>query len=361
MGTQKKFMHTDQCFSDIASREISSGSRPARRTWTKLREAKAIGSICTPDAIDTSNIKEIALRRHLPSMKALQAFEAASRYLNFTRAGLELNLTQTAVSHQIRNLEETLGAKLFNRGGVGLSLTPAGENYLAVVRLVISEISLATDRASDEAREDVLTIGCLGTFQIKVLLPAIEQFRDIHPAISIRLKTLVPNAAPARPDYDVAIQYGVGNWHGVFAYKLSDEEVFPVCSPLLLEREPGLSDPADLQHQTIIRTRSPLLVRDDWPFWMEAAGIGGVTFTREINCDLLYPAFQAAIEGLGVVMGRSAAVTQDIRQGKLVEPFSIRISSPSAYYMLVPHGRETENKVIAFRDWFLDYMQKSTG
>ena len=301
------------------------------------------------------------MRKHLPSMKAMQAFEAASRYLNFTRAGLELNLTQTAVSHQIRNLEETLGARLFNREGGGLSLTPVGKNYLAAVRLVISEISLATDRASDEAREDVLTIGCLGTFQIKVLLPAIELFRNKHPDISIRFKTLVPTATPPRPDYDLAIQYGVGNWSGVTAHKLNEEVVFPVCSPLLLEREPALRNLRDLEHQTIIRTGSPLLVRDDWPFWLEAAGIGGLTFTKEISCDLLYPGFQAAIEGLGVVMGRSIMVAQDIRQGKLVEPFDIRISSPSAYYLLVPHGRETETKVMAFREWFLDYMQQLAG
>ncbi len=289
-------------------------------------------------------------------MKALQAFEAASRHLNFTRAAVELNLTQTAISHQIRTLEDVLGVRLFDREGAGLALTPSGENYLASVRLVISEISLATDRASHESREDVLTIGCLGTFQIKVLLPAIQQFRIIHPDMSIRLKTLIPNAPPSRPDYDLAVQYGVGGWNGVFAHKLGEEEVFPVCSPRLLEGEPRLRDPGDLAHHTIIRTGSPLLLRDDWPFWLEAAGIGGMAFRDEINCDLLYPAFQAAIEGLGVVMGRSAVVALDIERGNLVAPFDIRIASPSAYYLLVPQGKEAEGKVIAFRDWFLTYM-----
>ncbi len=289
-------------------------------------------------------------------MKALQAFEAAARHLSFTRAAVELNLTQTAISHQIRNLEETLGVKLFARGTGKLHLTQAGESYAAAVRLVISEISLATDRASYEQRDDTLTIACLGTFQIKSLLPNIEDFRTRYPDLKLRFKTLVPNAPPTRPDYDVAIQYGVGDWAGAIAYKLGDEEVFPVCSPALLERGPPLREPADLQYHVVVRTGSPLLVRDDWPFWLEQAGVPDLRFAGEISCDLLYPAFHAALEGLGVVMGRSAVVRHDMDQGRLIEPFDIRVTSPSAYYLLIPHGREGLPKVVAFRAWALEWL-----
>nr|WP_281394880.1 transcriptional regulator GcvA [Xanthobacter tagetidis] len=292
----------------------------------------------------------------MPSMRALQAFEAAARHLNFTRAAVELNLTQTAISHQIRNLEETLDIQLFSRDGGRLRLTAAGEQYVAAARLVISEISLATDRASHEQRDDTLTIGCLGTFEIKSLLPHISEFQEKHPDLSLRFKTIIPNAPPARPDYDVSIQYGVGDWPGMTAYKLGEEEVFPVCSPRLLEKDPDLTAPADLARHTIIRTGSPLLVRDDWPFWLDRAGVPGLAFAREITCDLLYPAFQAAIEGLGIVMGRSAVVRHDISRGLLVEPFSIRLHSPSAYYLVVPQARENLAKVEVFRDWVLNAL-----
>ncbi len=289
-------------------------------------------------------------------MKALQAFEAAARHLNFTRAAVELNLTQTAISHQIRNLEDLLGVELFVREAGRLHLTEAGENFAASARHVIGEISLATDRANYEQRDDTLTVGCLGTFQIKSLMPSLGHFRSLFPDLILRLKTLVPNAPGIRQEYDIAIQYGVGDWPGNFAYKLGDEQVFPVCSPALLREGPPLRTPADLEHHTIIRTGSPLLVRDDWPFWLQKAGVPGLSFAHELTCDLLYPAFHGAIEGLGIVMGRSAVVRHDLLRGNLVEPFGIRIQSPSAYYLVIPQGRETLPKVAAFRDWALRHL-----
>jgi LysR family glycine cleavage system transcriptional activator len=290
-------------------------------------------------------------------MRALQAFEAAARHLNFTRAAVELNLTQTAISHQIRNLEETLGVQLFVREGGRIHLTQAGENFAASTRQVIGEISLATDRANYEQRDDTLTVACLGTFEIKSLLPSISAFMALHPDVTLRFKTLVPNTQMPRQDYDVAIQYGVGDWPGMIAHKLGEEEVFPVCSPALIERGPPLREPGDLAGHTVIRTGSPLLVRDDWPFWLQKAGVPGLSFAHELSCDLLYPAFHAAIEGLGIVMGRSAVVRHDILRGNLVEPFNVRVHSPSSYYLLVPHGREDLPKVAAFRRWALQHLQ----
>lgn len=303
-----------------------------------------------------------SVRKHLPSMRALQAFEAAARHLNFTRAAVELNLTQTAISHQIRNLEEMLEVQLFSRESGVLRLTPAGVQYVASARLVISEISLATDQVSHEQRNDVLTIGCLSTFEIKSLLPHVGLFHERHPDLTLRFKTIIPNLASVRPDCDVSIQYGLGDWPDMIAHKLGEEEVFPVCSPRLLERGPPLKDPADLEQYPIIRTTgSPLLVRDDWPFWLDRAGVPNLVFRREVACDLLYPAVQAAVEGLGIVMGRSAVVRHDISRGALVEPFRIRLLSPQGYFLLVPLGRENLSKVDAFRTWVLqELVQKVT-
>lgn len=288
-------------------------------------------------------------------MKALQIFEAAARHLNFTNAAIELNLTQTAVSHQIRNLENMLDAQLFSRGA-GLQLTPAGEAYLPAAKVAIAVISEATERAQYSQRSDTLTIACLGTYLIKTLLPNIEDFRLRHPELSLCFKVLSANEPAAPRDYDVGVQYGVGQWTGVSAYPLGQDTVFPVCSPRLLDNGPRLKTPEDLQHHTIIRTRSPLLVRDDWPFWLDCAGVPKLTFSAEMTFDLLYPAFQAAIEGLGIVMGRTAVVRNDLAAGHLVEPFDVRIKSPAGYYVVVPAGREDLPKIIAFRNWAIEYL-----
>jgi LysR family transcriptional regulator, glycine cleavage system transcriptional activator len=289
-------------------------------------------------------------------MKALQILEASARHLNFTHAAIELNLTQTAVSHQIRNLELMLGAKLFHRGPQ-MRLTEQGEAYVTAARIAILAVSDATERVAFNRRDDTLTIGCLGTFLVKTLLPAIHDFRERHPEVTLRFKVLVPNAPPARPDYDVGIHYGVGEWSDMSAYRLGSERVFPVCSPRLIQSGFPLDTPEDLQRHTVIRTISPLLVRDDWPFWLERAGVPGLSFAGEMSFDLLNPAFQAAIEGLGIVMGRSEVVRNDLAAGRLVEPFTIRISSPATYYLLVPTGREDEPKILAFREWAMTRLK----
>lgn len=295
------------------------------------------------------------MSRNLPSMKALQILEASARHLNFTHAAIELNLTQTAVSHQIRNLEIMLGVQLFRRGAK-LQLTEQGESYVSAARIALLAVSDATERVAFNRRGDTLTIGCLGTFLVKTLLPGIHDFRRRHPDMTLRFKVLVPNAPPTRPDFDVGIQYGVGEWSDMAAYRLGDESVFPVCSPGLGDSGVPLRSPEDLRHHTVIRTSSPLLVRDDWPFWLERAGVSGLGFAGEMSFDLLNPAFQAAIEGLGIVMGRSAVVRGDLASGRLIEPFGIRIASPAAYYLLVPSGREDQPKIAAFREWAMERL-----
>ena len=292
-----------------------------------------------------------SLSKYLPSIRALQAFEAAARHLNFTRAAIELHLTQSAVSHRINDLEELLGVQLFWREGGKLRLTPAGEDYADTVRHIISDISLATERASFTQRQDTLTVACLTTFQSKGLLPKLQDFIQENRDLVLRFKTIDPKKNPGRPDFDVAIWYGVGDWQDVTVYKLGDETVFPVCSPALLEKGPPLRKPEDLQFHTIIRTGTPLLLRDDWPFWLQRAEVPDLEFAREMSFDLIHTAFQAAIEGLGVVMGRSVLVENDLRKGTLVEPFDIRLTSPASHYLVIPKGLETQPKVISFVEW----------
>lgn len=288
----------------------------------------------------------------LPSMIGLQAFEAVARHLSFTRAAIELNLTQSAVSHQIRNLEELIGFPLFERVGNEVRLTERGKEYLEPARTTLIDIQVATDRAKGRREDNELTIACLGTFGIKCLYPKLGHFAERHPEIRLRVRTIMPSQ-PMRPDdYDVSIQYGrEADWPGFATCRISSEQIFPVCNPTLCEGHYGLRRPSDLSRFTIIRTTSPWILRDDWPLWLRKAGVGDLRFRSEVNCDLLYPSFQAAIEGIGIALGRSAVVRSDIEQGRLVEPFSVRLPSAMGYHLVYPRHQATPMKITKFVAW----------
>jgi LysR family transcriptional regulator, glycine cleavage system transcriptional activator len=285
-------------------------------------------------------------------MMSLRAFEAAARHLSFTRAAIELNLTQTAISHQIKNLEDLLRVKLFVRNANMIALTEAGELYLRSVRSAIMEISAATDRATDQSDENMLTVQCLGLFAVKRLLPHLHDFRAQHPAISLKLRTIQTFENNFHHDFDVAIWHGSGDWAGMTAEKLAEEEVFPVCSPGLLADGPPLKVPQDLERHTIIRTTSTIL-RDEWPFWLETAKTSEMQFRSEITCDYMITSLQAAIDGLGVTLGRSGVVGPDLAAGRLVEPFAIRARSMFAYHVVWPARSSDMRKVQVFKNWLV--------
>ena len=289
---------------------------------------------------------------------SLRAFEAAARHQSFTRAAAELSLTQTAVSHQIKNLEDLLRVPLFTRERNAVRLTDAGHEYLHSVRAAIAQITAATDRAVDSNRGNVLTVASLTTFAVKCLIPHLQDFRRQHPDIQLRIGTVVSFELLQRHDYDVAIRYGSGDWRGFVSQKIAPEEVFPVCSPRLLKSGPALRRPSDLRHHTVIRISS-FALRDEWPIWLELAGIPDLEFADEIACDLLFPSIQAAVDGLGVVMGRTAVVAADMQAGTLVEPFSIRMPSTAGYHVVSPVERADNRMVAIFRDWVLSRLQVS--
>ncbi|MEH2492773.1 transcriptional regulator GcvA [Bradyrhizobium sp. AZCC 2230] len=293
------------------------------------------------------------MSNYLPSMTSLRVFEAAARHLSFSRAARELNLTQTAVSHQIKNLEALLGSKLFVREPGSLRLTDTAHDYLSTVRPLIVEISEATTRAMDRKKEGALYLGCTASFALKLLIPSLAHFRAKHPHIALRFGTIVSTESMKRADYDVSIRYGSGDWPGFESVKLSDEEIFPVCSPLLLKNGPPLKTPADLAKHTIIRTAFSYILRDDWPLWLVQANEPNLEFANEIVFDLLFPSVQAAIDGLGVVIGRTPMVLPDLASGQLVEPFSIRLPSELGMYLVSPKERAQLPQVRLFQKWAL--------
>jgi LysR family glycine cleavage system transcriptional activator len=285
----------------------------------------------------------------------LQAFAAVARHRSFTRAAVDLGVTQAAVTQHIKHLEELLGVQLFIRGNGGTTLTDAAVTYLGTIQPSLYDISLATERLIDQGTGDTVTIACLGGFAMKCLLPLLAAFRASHPAIGFHLRTMAQFDTAAPPDYDIAIWHGLGQWPGVAAERLFDEEIFPVCSPSLLERGPRLETPADLANHTVIRANSTIL-RDDWPFWLDAAGVAGTTFANEIACSYLLVSLQAAADGLGVAIGRTGLVEGDIAGGRLIEPFRQRLSTPTAYHVVTPLARTETPKTTVFRHWLLDRL-----
>ena len=195
----------------------------------------------------------------LPSITSLLSFESVVRNSSFTKAAIELNLTQTAISHQIKNLEDLLGDKLFVRAPNQLALTKVGEDYLHVSRDFIVNLSSATDRIINQQNKNILTIECLGMFAIKRLIPRLPEFRARYPKIKLQLKTMQVLQSSIKHNFDIGIWHGSGNWIGVDSVSLGKEEIFPVCSPDFMHNTFPMNKIEDLFKQTILRTVSPVV------------------------------------------------------------------------------------------------------
>ena len=290
------------------------------------------------------------MKRWLPSLNGLRAFEAAARHQSFTRAAEELNVTQTAVSHQIRTLEERLGLKLFDRRGRALRLTEAAKNYLPSVRSAFDELYDATERLIRRDGDTTLTVSTLTSFAAKWLVPRLGGFQDLHPEISIRITTSTAPVDFDRDDVDVAIRYGRGDWPGLRVDRLIREDIFPVCSPKLLDGPYPLGRPDDLASHTLLHVVG---FREDWQVWLTAAKVDGVDPSSGLKFDLIMNALQAAIDGLGVALGRTALVEGDLATGRLVAPFDISLPIEAAYYVVAPERTADRPKIEAFRDWLI--------
>src|SRR5712664_3773698 len=194
------------------------------------------------------------MNARLPSLNGLRAFEAAARHLSFTQAASELNVTQTAISHQIRRLEEELGIRLFVRKNRALSLTPEAREYLPGIRAAFNDLRLATDRLLRKGDDNVLTISTLASLAAKWLLPRLSSFQEVHPDIDVRITTSTGLVDFGSGDVDAAIRYGRGHWPGLRAEWLMADEMFPVCSPALLAGKKPLRRPEDLADHVLLRS-----------------------------------------------------------------------------------------------------------
>jgi LysR family transcriptional regulator, glycine cleavage system transcriptional activator len=292
----------------------------------------------------------------LPSLNGLRAFEAAARHLSFTNAAAELNVTQTAISHQIRRLEEELGIRLFVRQNRALALTPEARDYLPGVRAAFNDLRLATDRLLRKDDDKVLTVSTLASLAAKWLLPRLTDFQEQHPGIDVRITTSTSLVDFQRDNVDAAIRYGRGQWPGLRADWLMADELFPVCSPSLLRGDKPLRQPEDLRGYPLLHTSNAN--SDDWRLWLTAAGLpGDIARQPGITFDMIFMTIQAAIDGIGVAMGRTSYVQDDIAKGRLVVPFKIALPADAGFYLVAPEGRREPPKLAAFREWMIAATQ----
>jgi LysR family glycine cleavage system transcriptional activator len=292
----------------------------------------------------------------LPSLNGLRAFEAAARHLSFTVAASELNVTQTAISHQIRRLEEELGLRLFIRQNRALALTPEARDYLPGVRAAFNDLRLATDRLLRKDDGHVLTVSTLASLAAKWLLPRLSIFQESHPGIDVRITTSTSLVDFRAGDVDAAIRYGRGNWAGVRSDWLMADEMFPVCSPALLGGDRPLRCPEDLAHHTLLHSSGGY--DDDWRLWLTAAGLpANISKQPGLSFDLILLTVQAAIDGSGVAMGRTSYVEADIAKRRLVVPFKIALPVDAGFYLVSPEAKADPPKLAAFRQWLKASVQ----
>jgi LysR family glycine cleavage system transcriptional activator len=288
--------------------------------------------------------------RRLPPLSALRAFEAAAHHLSFTRAAADLHVTQTAISHQIRGLEELLGVKLFRRRPRGLVLTEEAQRYLPAVRDAFDRIDAATSELVAGRAGGPVTTSVLPSFAAKWLVPRLGRFRTAHPEIDLRISTSQHLVDFAREDVDVGIRMGRGHYPGLRVDRLFGEVLTPVCSPALLEASQPLRQPADLRHH--------VLLHDDddytgWQLWLELAGVEGIDARRGPIFTDSSIVVQAAAEGQGMALGRAALAAGDIAAGRLVRPFDVTMPHDLAYYLVCPEAAAERPRIAAFRAWLL--------
>ena len=290
------------------------------------------------------------MTRRIPPLTALRAFEAAGRYLSFTKAADELHVTQAAVSHQVKSLEEHLGLRLFRRLNRTLLLTDAGQLYLPPLTDAFECIDRATHRLRRQLGRARLTVSVLPSFAAGWLVPRLGRFRQRCPDVDLRIDPTATLTDFRRGDVDLGIRYGRGRYPGLRADWLMREEFYPVCSPRLLEGPVPLRDPADLVHHTLLHDEATV----DWRTWLLAAGVEGVDAERGITVTDSSMLLRAAIAGQGVALARSVLADDETASGRLVRPFDVDVPAEFAYYLAYPEESAGRPDVAAFREWILE-------
>ena len=292
----------------------------------------------------------------LPSIACLQAFESVARHGSITRAAAELNLTQSAVSRQIHQLESLLDVLLFERIRQRVVITDAGKLYLNDVNRAMSGLKDATSRImACGGNTDLLNLAVLPTFATRWLMPRLKDFIQKHPGATINLATrLVPFDFGVEP-FDAGIHYGSATWAGAVAHHLMDEETVPVCSPRF-EAEQRIKKPADLMRTVLLhQTTRP----EAWTEWFDRAMVENAHALRGPRFEQFTMIAQAAICDLGVALLPKLLIEEELASGKLVMLFDRSIRSANSYYLVVPETKTSSLLTVAFTHWIISQAKKS--
>ncbi|ANN78349.1 LysR family transcriptional regulator [Bordetella flabilis] len=285
----------------------------------------------------------MSIRPHLP-LKALRAFESSARHLSFTRAALELNVTQAAVSQQVRMLEDRLGAELFKRLPRGLGLTDEGRALLPVLSDAFTRIERVLNQFEGGRFHEVLTVGVVGTFAVGWLMPRLKAFRDTHPFVELRLLTHNNLVDLAAEGLDYAIRFGEGGWAGTDSALLLDAPLSALCGPDIARR---LRVPADLSRETLLRSYRT----DEWNTWFAAAGLSPWPLNGPVF-DSSRLMVEAAVQGAGVALAPPCMFASELQRGLLVQPFETHIRL-GGYWLTWLRSRRLSPAMEQFRAWLL--------
>ena len=293
-------------------------------------------------------------RRRLPPLNALRAFEAAARHLNFSRAADELAVTPGAVSQQIQNLEDYVGASLFKRTPKGLLLTDAAQTALPALREAFDRLAEAASLLTAAVDGRRLTVSVAPSFAAKWLVPRLGKFEAAHPQVDVWLSADMEVVDFALGEIDLAIRYGAGRYPGLEVVKLMSETVIPVASPELLEINP-INEPADLANHILLHDGSPDADEScpDWAMWLAARGVRGVDGARGPRFNQSSLVIEAAVNGRGVALAKQTLAQADLDAGRLVNPFQDATVVDFAYYIVHPKAKGRLSQVKAFVAWLL--------
>ena len=287
----------------------------------------------------------------LPPLNSLRAFEATARHLSFSKAAEELYVTPSALSYQVRQLEDHLGQPLFVRLNRAIALTEAGEKLYPGIHTGLLAMAEAVSNLKNQTPDDVLIVSTGPAFAAKWLAPRMYRFIEENPDIELQLSANLKVVNFSTDEVDAAIRFGYGDYEGLHVAPIFDETVIPMCAPELIER--GLKSPSDLAKFTLLHDDSmkSLDQSPGWPEWLRRAGATEVDGTRGIRFNYADHCINAAVEGAGVVLGRNSFASQELKSGRLVTPFDIELPSSAAFWFVCRENEVEKHKIKVFRDW----------
>ncbi|WP_443092549.1 transcriptional regulator GcvA [Basfia succiniciproducens] len=289
--------------------------------------------------------------KRLPSLNSLKAFESAARFLSFTKAADELCVTQAAVSHQIKLLEDFLNIRLFIRKNRSLELTELGKNYFQEISPILQKLADVTEKLKSTDNPH-LTISVLQSFGINWLVPRLNRFNQLYPNIEVRIKSAEQDEGILGNDIDVAIYYGYGNWDNLKTEKLSEDNLLILASPKLLANNP-VNSKDDLKHHTLIHVHT----RDNWQNMATELGISDLNIHIGPLFSHTFMALQAAVHGQGIVLANSILAQQEIDNGNLQVVLPYELKDPKSFYVVSDTNRTNDQNISAFRQWIMQEMK----